>query len=133
MEKTVWKPVDDMRSRRSCASAPHITVVHVSQGYTGNNMKLRVQEYVPTLGDKTDHPWHDGTEDRSYTCPPFAIAEVEQAYDSIQQFSITELAGYIGYLVPETEDVAGKISRTVFQMAVNVAEVRLQVRQCGTT
>lgn len=96
-------------------------------------MSLRVQRFDPVDGDKTAYPWYDGPVARYYKCPPYAIAEVEQASSSIEAFAASELEGYVEYLLPPTEKIAGKISRMVFQTALKVSMVGIRFVSRGST
>jgi hypothetical protein len=54
-------------------------IIHVSEGYTSQFVKLRVRRFVPQDGDKLERSWVYNGERKSVRIPPYAIVDLEAA------------------------------------------------------
>lgn len=85
----------------------------------GPTLKLLCKEYIPLEGDRQDYEWVDVCSGvtKSLTTPPFAIADVEDAYNTIERYIEKNLGVYLeGHL-----DSENTIIWESFQIAMSMA------------
>ena len=72
-----WKDsvVDDIGNWASS----EMRTIHVTEGYTGQAVKLLVRRFLPQDGDKLERSWVSAGVKKSVVIPPYAIVDMEAA------------------------------------------------------
>lgn len=61
-------------------------VIHVTEGYTGRSVGLRVRRFQPQEGDRLDRSWVSGGVKKSVKIPPFAIVDMESTKTAFDDY-----------------------------------------------
>ena len=89
----------------------------------GPTLKLRCKQYIPLEGDRQQYSWPDPItgQRRTLTTPPFAIADVEHAHDTIEKYIDDNLTGYLEGLLDSENSIIWESFRIAMSMAGPVA------------
>src|SRR5271168_2685081 len=88
-------------------------MVELSQNWTSNTLRIRLDRYQPMETDKQYYSWFDGGVEQHYQTLPYGIASLAVASSAIEKFLGQNFEGYIeAHLRNATE-----ITRKTFQTA----------------
>jgi len=88
-----WKSMDMVDITRW--ESDEIRTIEVSQIFLNAPYKLKVRKFIPEDGDQMERFWYDGEIRREMPMPAYAIANLEEAADSIDQMMKVQTANYI--------------------------------------
>lgn len=80
-----WKDsvMDDIGSWDS----PRVRIIHVTEGYTGKSVRLRVRQFLPQAGDRLKRSWVSSNGKKNeIEIPPYAIVDMEDAKAALDQY-----------------------------------------------
>lgn len=79
-----WKDsvVDDIGSWAS----PESRFIYVTEGYTGQSVKLQVRRFKPQQGDRLERSWFSNGQKRTKEIPAFAIVDMDAAKKSFDDY-----------------------------------------------
>jgi len=85
----------------------------------GATLKLLCKEYIPLDGDRQDYDWKDETTGASkiLITPPYAIADVEHAYATIERYIEKNLVTYLEGLLDSENTIVWESFRIAMSMA----------------
>jgi hypothetical protein len=120
-QKAEWKKLTNLSVKKPRQSQGYIEL-RLSQGHSRSTLNLRVQEFDPVKGDKTNYPWFDDDGvGHIYQCPHYAIADRDHATDQVRRFIDSNVEQYVYKLLPATTDPSATFVRMVFQNALKRA------------
>lgn len=87
--------------------------VELSQNWTNNTLRIRLDRYQPMETDKQSYSWFEDDLERHYQTPPYGIANLDIASSAIGKFLTLNSDNYI------TANLQGatEITRRTFQVA----------------
>ncbi|GAB1310078.1 Tetratricopeptide repeat domain containing protein [Madurella fahalii] len=80
-----WKDsvMDDIGSWDS----PRVRIIHVTEGYTGKSVRLRVRQFQPQAGDRLKRSWVSSNGKKNEVeIPPYAIVDMEGAKAALDEY-----------------------------------------------
>lgn len=87
----------DMNDMTDWASDEILTIV-VSQIFLHAPYELKVRRFIPRDGDRLEKLWRENGEAKRFSVPPYAIANMEQASESIRVLVEESLHLYLNSL-----------------------------------
>lgn len=87
--------------------------VELSQNWTENTLRIRLDRYQPKDTDKQSYPWFEDDIELHYQTPPYGIANLNVASSAIEKFLVQNFDGYIEAHLRD----ASEITRRTFQAA----------------
>ena len=107
-KQALWKHFATRRTGNEASK-----VVELSQNWTSNTLKIRLDRYQPMDTDKQYYSWFEGGVEQHYHTPAYGIENLHVARSAIEKFLEENFAGYIeGHMRNATE-----ITRKTFQTA----------------
>jgi hypothetical protein len=89
--------------------------VELSQNWTENTLRIRLDRYQPKDTDKQSYPWFEDDVELHYQTPPYGIANLDVASSAIEKFLVQNSEAYMEANLLH----ANEITRRTFQTALN--------------
>jgi hypothetical protein len=80
-----WKDsvMDEIRNWESS----RVRIIHVTEGYTGKSIRLRVRQFQPQVGDRLKRSWMSPNgQKKEVEIPPYAIVDMEDTKAALSQY-----------------------------------------------
>jgi hypothetical protein len=107
-KQALWKHFATRRSGNEPSK-----IVELSQNWTLNTLRIRLDQYQPMDTDKQYYSWVDSGVEKHYQTPAYGIENLAVASSAIEKFLWQNFDGYIeAHLLNATE-----ITRKTFQTA----------------
>lgn len=107
-KQALWKHFATRKSGSDSAR-----YVELSQNWTPNTLRIRLDRYQPMDTDKQHYTWFDNGIEQQYRSAPFGIASLGVASSAIEKFLVQNSEGYIQAHM----NVATELTRKSFQTA----------------
>lgn len=102
--------------------------IFVSQIFLDARYELKVRKFVPRDGDRLEKLWRENGETRRFSVPPYAIANMEEAAESIGAMVERSLHIYLNSLLKQQpEDLSGNFLWETYLFAFQYSN-QLKVR-----
>ncbi|KAH8891757.1 hypothetical protein GQ53DRAFT_647975 [Thozetella sp. PMI_491] len=112
-----WKKME--MTEISTWASDQIKTISCTQDVMGTKFELKVRKFAPVAGDALARKWkRDGVE-RTYDCPPYAIASMKDAAKVMARFVDRTLSSSIFFYVDETD----KLLRDTYTMAYRQSKI----------
>lgn len=79
-------------------ASDEIYIISVSQIFLDARYDLKVRRFIPRDGDRLEKVWRENGQIRRFAVPPYAIANMEEAAESINVMVETSLHTYLNSL-----------------------------------
>ena len=79
-------------------ASDEIHTIAVSQIFLDARYELKVKKFIPRDGDRLEKLWRENGETRRFSVPPYAIANMEEAAESIRVMVEKSLHIYLNSL-----------------------------------
>lgn len=99
-------------STRQCGKGDS-KFVELSQNWTSNTMRIRLDKYQPMDTDKQYYPWFDNCAELHYQTPAYGIAKLEEGTSSIERFLAQNFDTYIEAHMRGANEITRKTFETV--------------------
>ncbi|SPN96749.1 uncharacterized protein DNG_00269 [Cephalotrichum gorgonifer] len=114
-----WR--DSIVDNISSWASDEVKVIHVSEGYTGRSVELRVRQFVPQDGDKLERSWVVNGVKKSVAIPPYAIVDLEAARKSYAEHIDRGIVECLTAVVKPNDDLLWKTYRVAWKMSQDPA------------
>ena len=84
-----------------------------TQDVLGTKFQLKVRQFSPVQGDSLARKWKKNGKEKSFECPPYAIASMKEAAQTLATFVDKTMGSAICFYIDETD----KLMRDTFMMA----------------
>jgi hypothetical protein len=112
-----WKKME--MTEISTWASDQIKTISCTQDVMGTKFELKVRRFTPVAGDALARKWkRDGVE-RTFDCPPYAIASMKEASRVLARFVDRTLSSSIFFYVDETD----KLLRDTYMMAYRQSKI----------
>jgi len=77
---------DNVMEEIATWESSEIRTIHVTEGYTGQSVRLRVRQFKPLPGDSLERSWVSNGVKKRVKIPPYAIVNMEEARAAFDRY-----------------------------------------------
>ena len=106
-KQVVWKHFSTKRIGNESSK-----IVELSQGWTPNVLKIRLDRYQPKATDKQYYTWLEEGVEQQYHTPAYGVANLDVARSAIENFLWENAEGYIDAHLKDASEITRMTFRT---------------------